>query len=87
MKNNLVEEFNAEKEALKLYNKFLLYVNDDKDIVFELIQINTKKANAKQCALIALAEKMKTAITFKGCRGLQSNLSNLISMKIELEKI
>lgn len=85
--NDLIVEFNAKKEALKLFKMFLPYVNDEKDRIFEIMEIDTQKANAKQCALITLSEKMKTALKYKHCVGSKNDCVNLLSIKKELEKL
>ncbi len=77
----------AKKEALELFEKFLPYVNDEQDRICDLMEVDTQRTNAKQCALITIAEKMKTAIKFRGCEDFNNHWSKLLAIKIELEKI
>ena len=85
--NNLIVEIDAEKEALKLYELFLPYVNDEQDRICDLVEVDTQKANAKKCALIALAGKMKTAMLYKHCSGSITDCANLLRIKAAIEKI
>jgi len=77
----------AKKEALELFERFLPYVNDEQDRICDLMEVDTQRTNAKQCALIAIAEKMKTAIKFRDCEDFNNHWSKLLAMKIELEKL
>ncbi len=77
----------AKKEALELFESFLPYVNDEEDRICDLVEVDTQRTNAKQCALIAIAKEMKTAIKFRGCEDFNNHWSKLLAIKIELEKI
>ncbi len=77
----------AKKESLELFESFLPYVNDEEDRICDIMEVDTQRTNAKQSALIAIAEKMKTAIKFRGCEDFNNHWSKLLAIKIELEKI
>lgn len=73
MENELLVEFNAKEEALKLRERFMPYVNDEQDRICDLMEIDTKEVNAKMCALITLAKMMETAIKYKKGLGLRDD--------------
>ncbi len=85
--NDLVTEVDAKKEVLEIFKSFLPYVNDEQDRICDLMEVDTQKANAKQCTMIVLKEKMKTALNYKNYEGSQIDCTNLLRMKIELEKL
>ena len=55
--NDLVTEVDAKKEVLEIFKSFLPYVNDEQDRICDLMEVDTQKANAKQCTMIILKEK------------------------------
>ena len=85
--NELITRIEAKKEALELFERFFPYVNDEQDRVCDLMEVDTQRTNAKQCALIVLAEKMKTAAKFRASEDFNILWGNLLSIKTELEKL